>query len=54
MLGYNCGLNPELDNFNYKNINNTKARDKVLEIMNIMENTFVKSFCQNQNSDKNF
>ena len=30
---YNCVLNPELDYYNYKNINNTKARDKVLEIM---------------------
>ena len=31
---YNCVINPELDYYNYKNINNTKARDKVLEIIN--------------------
>ena len=31
---YNCVLNPELDFYNYKTINNTKACDKVLEIMN--------------------
>ena len=31
---HNCILNPELDYYNYKNINNTKARENVLEIMN--------------------
>ena len=31
---YNCVLNPDLDYYNYKNINNTKACEKVLEIMN--------------------
>ena len=28
-----CVLNPELDYYNYKGINNAKAREKVLEIM---------------------
>ena len=31
---YNCVLNPELDYYNYKGINNAKARETVLEIIN--------------------
>lgn len=30
---FNCVQNPELDYYNYKGINNAKAREKVLEIM---------------------
>ena len=30
---YNCVLDPDLDYYNYKSINNVKARDKVLEII---------------------
>ena len=31
---FNCVLNPELDYYNYKVINNPKAREKVIELMN--------------------
>ena len=31
---YNCVLNPELDYYNYKGINNANARETVLEIIN--------------------
>ena len=31
---FNCVLNPELDYYNYKSINNPKAREIVLELMN--------------------
>ena len=31
---YNCVLNPKLDYYNYKGINNIKARETVLEIIN--------------------
>ena len=33
-IDYNCVINPELDYYTYKNINNTKACEKVLGIMN--------------------
>lgn len=31
---YNCVLNPKLDYYNYKGVNNIKARETVLEIIN--------------------
>ena len=30
---YNCVLDPDLDYYNYKTVNNAKARDKILELM---------------------
>ena len=30
---FNCVLNPELDYYNYKTINNPKARDKIVELV---------------------
>ena len=32
---YNCILDPSLDCYNYKHVNNPKARDKVIDIINI-------------------
>lgn len=31
---YNCVLDPDLDYYNYKSVNNVKARDKILEMIN--------------------
>ena len=31
---FNCVLNPKLDYYNYKTVNNPKAREKILEILN--------------------
>ena len=31
---FNCVLNPEVDYYNYKAINNPRAREKLLELMN--------------------
>lgn len=41
---FNLVLNPDLDYYNYKNINNPKARDKVLEL--IENNNYIDPFRQ--------
>lgn len=41
---FNLVLNPDLDYYNYKYINNSKARDKVLEIME--SNSYIDPFRQ--------
>ena len=34
---YNIALKPDIDTFNYTNMNNPKAREKILEIMEDMK-----------------
>ena len=42
---YNCILDPILDSYNYKHVNNPKARDKVIEMINI--NNMIDPFREN-------
>lgn len=47
---YNCVLNPELDYYNYKGINNAKARETILEIIN--EKYLIDPFRENNPTKK--
>lgn len=49
---YNCVLNPELDYYNYKGINNVKARETVLEIIN--EKYLIDPFRENFPTKKKY
>ena len=49
---YNCVLNPELDYYNYKGINNAKARETVLEIIN--DKYLIDPFRENYSTKKKF
>ena len=49
---YNCVLNPELDYYNYKGINNAKARETVLEIIN--DKYLIDPFRENYPTKKKF
>ena len=49
---YNCVINPELDYYNYKGINNAKARDEVLKLIN--EKYLIDSFRENFPTTKKF
>lgn len=49
---YNCVLNPELDYYNYKGINNAKARETILEIIN--EKYLIDPFRENHPTKKKF
>ena len=49
---YNCVLNPKLDYYNYKGINNIKARETVLEIIN--EKYLIDPFRENNPTKKKF
>lgn len=49
---YNCVLNPDLDYYNYKGINNAKARNTVLEIIN--EKYLIDPFRENYPTKKKF
>ena len=42
---YNCILDPILDSYNYKHVNNPKARDKVIEMINT--NNMIDPFREN-------
>ena len=45
-------INPELDYYNYKGINNAKARDEVLKLIN--EKYLIDSFRENFPTTKKF
>ena len=47
---YNCVINPELDYYNYKGINNAKARDEVLNLIN--EKYLIDPFRENSPTTK--
>ena len=48
---YNCVINPELDYYNYKGINNAKARNEVLNLIN--EKFLIDAFRENCPTTKN-
>ena len=47
---YNCVINPELDYYNYKGINNAKARNEVLNLIN--EKFLIDAFKSNSHAPK--
>ena len=49
---YNCVINPELDYYNYKGINNAKARNEVLNLIN--EKFLIDAFRENCPTTKKF
>ena len=49
---FNCVLNPELDYYNYKTINNPKARDKIVEL--ISTKYLLDPFRENYPTQKKF